>query len=684
MPKKKKDFSELDPGSTAWMNALTAMSPQEQAALFGGGQPDVYNFDDSVTGTAEQPGGFADYGDESGIGLAGTGYTLPPGFEGLSMDPQTQGMLQFGGGVNIPTLSAKGVLEPYDLPQEAARVNLMQDNATSIADVILASLAGPGAIDPSSFAPVVTPPTERIKTPGLAQLDRYAQGGGYQGYIARKIRDEHMTDAEATAALYNYIATPESDQVTDEDRRTKQTIIDSMQSAFGSGDQVKVPNMFDTGLADRPSQEVRNTYDEPQIAKFAYDLFTKSSDDLAATEAGYQDPKTGYWYSDAPVSEDSPLMQKFRNLGLPSPFEQYNSPDRLQSMYDQVAPTLGADVQNQQQNVVDLQAIQDQLLKESQAASGRNIDAMRLMRENYRPAGYQNAPTTPPVGPAPPSQVQASPFGGAGDVVGGVLMGGNPGRGAAGALRAQGIGGDGQGGFLSGLLGSNATAGAIPTKNQGGAWSNRPTPPPPLANNLGGTPPGDIYGGDWQSTVGGQILPASRAPSAAPGKNLGGPGAVPPPFSLPMLPTNSLNQGALPGSTWRPEGTKQNIQGIENPAGGYDFMPGQNVDQRAMANAVLNFFGAMPFGGGAKRGEKVVTLNADTAKRSQKAADEARKKFTNTNTARYQATQNATPGMNAAAYALGQANTQSKSTTPFQDVIMQRLLGQRAVGVRGL
>jgi len=593
MPKKK--LEELEPGSTTWMNALSALSPAEQAALFGAGG-DNYNFDEAVTSSYEQPQGFADYGGESGVGLAGTGYTLPPGFEGMGMDPQTQGLLQFGGGVNIPQLSAKGVLEPYDLQQEAARVNLMQDNATSIADLVLASLAGPGAIDPASFAPVVTKPTEKIATPGLTQLDKYARGGGYQGYIARKIRDEGMTDAEATGALYQLLSKP-AEGISPEALEDRQNIIDSMESAFGSANQINLPSgRTGPGGAggQRATQDVRNLYDESDIAKWAGELYTKVAEDEAKVGAGWEDPSSpGTFYTAPPTEEDSPAMAKFKNLGLPSPFSQYNDPDRLQQAYDTYAPNLGNSMAAREQTIADTQAMQDQLAQQSRGPIDRNIATQQLLRQNLQPAGFQ----------ARPNELQNT---------------------------------------LNRIPGAPPSAATAPTNMLAGLRQQQPN-----ARTL-------------QPGAGGPAMSPTQ-------QNFMG-----------NIDNAALNNLA---SQYRPEQMMgKPIRGIENPQGGYDFGLTRDADLQAMGNALLN-----AFPGSGKRGTKVVTLNQDTGKKSQKAADEARRAYTDANTRRYQASQASSPDLAAAVRALASANVAAGAgRTPFKDVVMQRLLGQRAVGVRGL
>ena len=128
---------------------------------------------------------------------------------------------------------------------------------------------------------------------------------------------------------------------------------------------------------------------------------------------------------------------------------------------------------------------------------------------------------------------------------------------------------------------------------------------------------------------------------------------------------------------------KQDIGGVVNPAGGFDFEAGVNPQQRAMANKLVNFIGSPLIGGGAKRGTEVATLNPETAKQSAAAAEEARKRYALANAQSYNAMQRTTPEMAMAAQMLGRLNNQAAmGNTPFTDVLKQRKLGQRAQGVR--
>lgn len=585
MADKKKTVTELEPGTNEWLKAFDALSSQDKASIFNSQyDPTVsdfdYTFDEGVSG---QPG----------AGTAGTGFIgAPPGYD---LDPAFQQLLQFGGGVNIPQLSAKGALEPYDLSQEAQRVNLMQDNASSIADVILSSLAGPGALDPASFAPVVTKPTDRVATPGLTQLDRYARGTGYKGYIAQKIK-AGATDDEAIADLFNFLDAPVDETVDPKHQALRQELIDSLPSAYKTGELVPPSGggrgQNTSGAAGRGAQDTRDLFNESEISKWANDLYFKVADDQANEEAGWRDPESGFLYSSAPTQEDSPLTQKFKNLGLPTPFAAYDDPQYLQMAYDQVAPNLASDLGSWEENIAGTQAEQARIGKETRGPIDRNIETQRLYRENFTPGGFQ----------ARPNELQNR---------------------------------------------LNNIPGAPPSAPGGGM-------------RMPGQPPGDV---------------------AARQQNF-------------MNNINQAAQGGLASQYLPDQVSKFAPRGIANPGGGFDFGGPRPAEQQALGNAALNVFGAMPFAGPEKRGTKVVPLNEATTKQSAKDAEAARKKYAQANARSYEAMQYTSPDIGAAVRAAihaqnvagrGHPNAAvNGGSSPFRDAVMQRLIGQRAVGVRGL
>lgn len=615
--KKPPTIDELEPGTDEWFKAFANLPYADQVSLLN------QSGDQALLGEGEEEG--------FDFGLPGTGYTLPPelgGMTGAQLDPVYQQLLQFGGGANIPSYTAKGELEPYDLAQEAARNNLVQDQATSLADVILSSLSGPGALDPQSFAPIETKPTERIATPGLTQLDRYARAGGYKGYIAQKIRDEGLTDDEAISALYNFISTPDDPNVSEDARATKQAIIDSLPTKYGGSETgVKLPSgrgQQSQRSGGTEAQDIRDLYDETGIYKWANDLYTKVADDEANVSVGWQDPQSGFYYTKGPTYEDSPLTEKFRNLGLPTPMESYTDPGRLDQMYNAMAPNASASGAEYYGTQASMDQLANELQKQSMDIGRRNTETQALFG---RTGGMQPVPQAP----APAAQV--------------------------------GPQGQAQGGVLS-----------------YGATGPQPAPQqvvPPGPGTRGGANMAAPRGG----VPGGARFPLD--PAMAGGGNYS---TIHPP-GLGERPLNPTLDGwiAAMQDAYQPQAPMENrpmqpILGLENRGGGFDFgiKPGE-IQQRSMANAALNFFG------NGKRGTKPVELNQGTANKSQKMAQEAKDKFIRANANRFQHSQTITPDQLALINASGNAQFQaSRGRSPYVDAITQRLLGQRAVGLRGL
>ena len=559
-PDKKTtgNIGDFNYGTPSWMAAFDAMSPEDQASLF--------NMSAGTTDSQEQPFGFADYGGESGLpGIAGTGYTLPPGMD-ASLDPTMQGLLQFGGGVGIPQLTTAGKLDPYDLSQEASRVNLMQDNATSLADVVLASLAGPGAIDPQSFAPVTTQPTDKLKTPGLTLAGRYAQGGGYQGYLSQKIAAGE-TDAEAVADMWDLVNAPDSGQLSSTDKAARDELIRSLPNNTKPQDQI--PGI----TPDDP----RNAYDQDRIVNFAGDLFGKVSTDLAAQETGYQDPQTGAWYESAPTTEDSYLTNKFKNLGLPTPTAQYTDPDYLSQMTQMANPNAPQEQQREQQRQLTEDDLVSGLFDQSRSAESDFSNQLKGLN-TFDKTQQQNR--------MHPQNIQ------------GLMRNGVP------------VQGNGQ-----------------------------PMPQQPRA---------DLFG--------------MQQPN-------------------PLAPAGAVQQGRAP----LPQGTPQfSFNDLKGQPGVGDYGQAQQQD---IAGRAMDFFKNMPLGAAQadKRKKPQLVTRPSTAKAGQ-AYNKAAKTATDAYSREWGRRNNQiSSGQTSEIQAVANANyAQQQGQSPFVDAIMQRLLGQRAVGVRGL
>jgi hypothetical protein len=101
------------------------------------------------------------------------------------------------------------------------------------------------------------------------------------------------------------------------------------------------------------------------------------------------------------------------------------------------------------------------------------------------------------------------------------------------------------------------------------------------------------------------------------------------------------------------------------------------VKQSADTRAMFNFFAP-------KAPVTVERLDSGKVKQSETQRAKARRSFDVANTARYQAKNAVSEDLGDAVRALANANYAARTgRTPFLDAVMQRFLGQRAVGLRG-
>ena len=365
---KAPNLFEEPVGSARWVQAYNALNPQDQqnaAAFFDqpGAQQDVFDFGGSTDFSEPQDGGF------------GT----------ATLDPMYQEMLQTGGGVNIPTLTSKGALEPYDLPQEAAMTNLMQDRWTSLADVMGAGVSGPGAIDPTLFAPKVTMPEDVIETPGFNLASKYSKTGGYQKYLTDKVMSG-KSDAEAVADLWDLVNAPDDEAIDPKARALRDEVIRSLPrnpkaetGLVPPSGGTAVDQMLATSTGAKGAGGALQNYDLLRINTEAKDLFDKISQDEAAVAGGWQNPENQRWYTREPTQEDSYLTTKFHNLGLPTPIAQYDDPEYLKAALDQI-PDL-TDMGTYDQTVADTQKASDEALARARRVDAGDLDVQRAFTE---------------------------------------------------------------------------------------------------------------------------------------------------------------------------------------------------------------------------------------------------------------------------------------------------------------
>lgn len=604
MAKKPPNIGELQPGSAAWMKAYDALSPEDQASIFNA----TYN-----DPTQDEFQDFESFDNGAGFGappLAGTAsYSPVVAMSGAELDPFTQQLLQFGGGVNIPQYTSAGKLDPYDLGQEAARTTLGRSQITSLADIIGSALAGPGAIDPSLFQPEITMPTERLKLTGLSENERYAKGTGWQSYIANAVRPKELggrglTDAEATADMWKFLndtsgVDKPGGKVTQQMLDVRDSILSDLPANLqavqnaGTATDLEIARQKMT-----PMQQMQSQYDQIGIQKFAADQFGKVNADVEAQGAGWQDPNDpSKWYTSAPTQEPSYMTTYFHNRGLPTPNEQYTDPERMNQMISaQAGPDWQQQIAQTFTGAAQRQADIDELARKSNQASDYNMQLQALLNEP------RNQPT--------PGGLRARTPGELGQAMNSVTQFMAPGAAQAGAPYT--------------ISSPTRHAEIVPTAQD-------------AARNIG------------------------RAQVSAALTNL----------------ASQPNQPARPAINQ----IYSFQDALGQPLGATTDPRTARAAQRQAAVQSGDLFGA--FWGGGKAPKKI---GPNAGKQAQQASDAARRAYENAYASNWQQNNWTTsPARGAQIDALYNANyAQQQGRTPFVDAMIQRLLGQRARGLRGI
>ena len=223
-----------------------------------------------------------------------------------------------------PEFTSKGNLDPYDLTQQAKRINVAQDYGSLLLDNILSGIAGPGSYDMGAF----TPETEygkEVTLPGRTRLESYAGRGGWEGYLANEIM-KGGTPSSALASLQQFLENtdPEDKSLSDQERTAYQSLVNSLPKSQATG---RTPS-------EKESQGFWGDYD--------YETLYKTANEYS--DAVFNDPGYGYsetdesgvtrYWDKAPEEIKTPQMEFFDKYGLPYPTASYEDPKYLQAMLD--------------------------------------------------------------------------------------------------------------------------------------------------------------------------------------------------------------------------------------------------------------------------------------------------------------------------------------------------------------
>lgn len=251
----------------------------------------------------ESPYSFGDYAPE----LSGQEYDLT-GF----------------GGEIPPDFNSKGEAMPFGLDQRGQILTQQKNYNALLADNMTGALAGPGAYGPDAFVPREVYEGNPLDTPGRRQAEFYTEGqGGFESLIADAILNGD-SPSQAVAKALQLAQMPDSEAVDPALRAQRDAVLMSLPPARVAGGP-QVPSGGDV----TPAQEFAKKYDVDALYNFADQIGEAIAKD---PRGGYTDPETGIVYAEPPKQEWSGAAQKYLDLGLPFPTDNYNDPKYLDLM----------------------------------------------------------------------------------------------------------------------------------------------------------------------------------------------------------------------------------------------------------------------------------------------------------------------------------------------------------------
>jgi hypothetical protein len=482
---------------------------------------------------------------------------------GPSMDPAGLDLTGYTP-VNIPQLTTKGKVDPYDLSQAQQRLNLEQDIYGSLNDPMLGALGGPGAFGPDAFQPTYDY-GEPLNLVGRKKAQQYLDTGGYQGYIADAIMNKGMGPDEAAQSALDLAMNTDLSKITDPKQKALiQSLQKSLPQATQTSNALGLPSQ-QGARGDLPGgRKAITAYDTNKVTGFATSLF----EDIARDPSfAYQD-EAGNYYAKTPeqAMQKTEQMKAFDKAGLPYMTDQYSDPGYIDKA---IAAATGRNTEGQQsaeQSYMDQMAQmmgEHELSGMRQRAAREGMDTLRPFmpqlqqqaqpRQQAQPSamlgppapGQPGNPSMPrqaqpsamfgppaPGQPGNPSRFGDNPFGfaqGPGAPAQPAPMLGPPAPGQPGNPSAPQVPPDvqaminrvlkGGGNPLPGIAGLINYVGPSPDENQPGpapspgpTGSTPTTPLRPLRDYQRGTPPRPLFYVDAD----GNIVPAPEAPPLRP------------------------------------------------------------------------------------------------------------------------------------------------------------------------
>jgi hypothetical protein len=254
-----------------------------------------------------------------------------------------------------PDVDAKGRVEPWDLSNQAQGWNYVQDQMQSAMAPSSLIFGGMGSYDPSLFEPttVFNGPTIDTRTPGLdrAQALASGQGTGWTKELALDIANG-VDPSVAVGNLVKLIQDATENPDLADDPETQAILATLPKNYQGlSLEQQSLPE----------AEKALAAYDLDALQSYALDLSNEIASD-PRTATGYEDPRTGVIYQNAPTTEYSKIAQSFIDAGLPFPTERYDDPARL----DAIAP-------------IDTQRFETAKAAKERGVNGRQTEADRAI-----------------------------------------------------------------------------------------------------------------------------------------------------------------------------------------------------------------------------------------------------------------------------------------------------------------
>jgi hypothetical protein len=337
------------------------------------------------------------------MGFAGA--TDTPWSFGESNEPQLDygnyDLLQMGN-VDIPELTSKGAVDPFDLTQQAKQVNLAQDYGALILDNILSAMSGPGAYDVGAFTPTYDY-GEPLNLTGRRKAETRAQQGGYEGFLADQILNENLSPSEAEALMWSIVETPDDDpDLTDDDRARKKALLATLPKAppvrLTGADAVMaqkglisggLPGAVATGQSAEAATEGRAQYDTAKVTAAADTVWNDLMED---PEFAYRDEATGQYYGRTPEQAmiKTPQMEFFDRYGLPYPTASYTDPKYLESSLNAQGTTPESRAAEQEAYDAAFAGLNEEVAGASDRYKGANTANQELIE------AFRNAPGVSP------------------------------------------------------------------------------------------------------------------------------------------------------------------------------------------------------------------------------------------------------------------------------------------------